>query len=212
MKKVFQLFSIVLVFTVLAGCGKQDFTQIEGQVLEKGSNKGVAGAKVIFSECVAGDGVFASAVCLDVETVITDAQGKFVFTKESDKADRYRIRAGKDNYGKPIEVFQTANAGEKTKNINFTLPASAWIKFHVKNVNPFNEEDLIIAPGSSGLSGPYFLYGKNIDTTYMVGGGLYLGNFKNNITWTIERQFKRKGFSDSIFCKALDTVFYEIKY
>ena len=205
-----------MLISILASCKKEKSTRIEGRVLEKGSNKPVAGAKIIFSECVAGEGSFSPSVCLDVETTTTDAEGKYVFVKESDTADRYRIRAEKNNYGKPIEVYQVATAGEKTKNMDFTLPAFAWIKFHVKNTKAFDNNDLIVAPGTDGLSGYYF-YGKNIDTTYVLGnkylGNQYfLGNFKNNISWFVTRNSIQKHFRDSIYCKALDTTFYEIKY
>jgi hypothetical protein len=147
MKNIFFLFLTILTIT---SCGKKDFTSVEGHVFEKGSNKPVANAQVIFSRCVSGDGTGAAAVCTDIETVTTDANGKYVFTKEKDDADRYRIRAEKTNYGKPVEVFQTADAGKCTEDINFTLPAFAWIKFHVKNVNPFDDGDLIRAPGAIG--------------------------------------------------------------
>ena len=204
MKKSFNLFIIVLLISFLGGCKKDKSTRIEGRVLEKGSKKPVAGAKIIFSECVAGEGTFSPSVCLDLESTLTDADGKYVFVKASDTAERYRIRAEKDNYGKPVEVYQVATAGEKTKNMDFTLPAFAWVKFHVKNVNPVDESDYVITPWS------YKFYGKNIDTIYTTDG--FLGNFKNNIYWTITRQFKTVQFMDSIYCKPLDTLFYEIKY
>ena len=205
MKKSFYFLTIILLISILGGCKKEKSTRIEGRVLEKGSNKPVAGAKIIFSECVAGEGTFSPSVCLDVETTTTDADGKYVFVKEADTADRYRIRAEKNNYGKPIEVYQVATAGEKTKNMDFTLPAFAWIKFHVKNVNPFDGSDLIIAP-------EYEFTGSNIDTIYTLGGNRYVGNKKVAVYWTITRQFKTVQFMDSIYCKSLDTVFYEIKY
>ena len=208
MKKLLFISLSILIISFLASCGKKDYTSVEGQVLEKGSNKGVANAQVIFSECVPGEGTGSSAICLDIETVLTNAQGKYIFTKEKDDATYYRIRAEKINYGKPIEVFQTANAGESTKNLNFTLPAAAWIKFHVKNVNPFDDNDLIIAPGSSG-KGSHYHYGGKVDTTYIEKG---IGNFNNAIYWTVKRNSNTKQFLDSVFLKPLDTVFYEIKY
>jgi hypothetical protein len=200
---------LTIILLTITSCGKKNFTSVQGQVFEKGSNKPVANAQVIFSRCVPGDGTGAAAICTDIETVTTDANGRYVFTKESDKADSYRIRAEKTNYGKPVEVFQTANAGESTKDINFTLPAFAWIKFHVKNVNPFDDNDLIRAPGSIGV-GNYNFYGKNIDTTYLRGP--YLGNFKTEENWFIFKKNTSISKKDSIFCKPLDTVFYEIKY
>ena len=213
MKKSSYFLTIILLISILGGCKKEKSTRIEGRVLEKGSNKPVAGAKIIFSECVAGEGTFSPSVCLDVETTTTDAEGKYVFVKESDTADRYRIRAEKNNYGKPIEVYQVATAGEKTKNMDFTLPAFAWIKFHVKNVNPFDDSDYIAAPGALNYADKYHFFGKNIDTTYILGGSRYIGNKKIEEDWLVYRaNSSKKQFRDSIYCKAIDTVFYEIKY
>ena len=175
MKKLLFISLSILIISFLASCGKKNYTSVEGQVLEKDSNKGVANAQVIFSECVPGEGTGSSAICLDIETVLTNAQGKYIFTKEKDDATYYRIRAEKTNYGKPVEVFQTANAGETSKNLNFTLPAFAWIKFHVKNVKPFDDNDLIIAPGSSATGFDYRFWGKSVDTIYILPafGNLY---------------------------------------
>jgi hypothetical protein len=212
MKKLIIIPLSILIVSFLGSCGKKDYTSIEGQVLEKGSNKPIANAQVIFSECVAGEGTGSSSICLDVETVLTNAQGKYIFTKEKDDATYYRIRAEKLNYGKPVEVFQTAYAGEKSKNLNFTLPAYAWIKFHVKNVTPFDDSDLIIAPGSSGGNLDYRFYGKTVDTTYILGGSKYPGGFKFGIDWTTIKNNKQKEIEDSIFFIPLDTVYYEIKY
>ncbi len=209
MKKLLFFSLTILIISFLGSCGKKDYTSIEGQVLEKGSNKGIANAKVIFSECVSGDGFGASAICADVETVLTNAQGKYIFTKEKDKATDYRIRAEKTNYGNVYPVYHLANAGERTKNLDFTLPAFAWIKFHVKNVNPFDEKDLIIAPGSSLANLNYRFYGKFIDTTYILK---CFGSDINITDWFVYENNKKEYFQDSLFVKGLDTALYKIKY
>jgi hypothetical protein len=209
MKKITIITLSLLIISLLSSCGNKNVTTIEGQVLEKGSNKPVANAQVIFSECVAGEGFGASSICTDVETVMTNSQGRYIFTKESDKANRYRIRAEKLNYGKPVEVFQTADAGKSTQNLNFTLPAFAWIKFHVKNVNPFDDNDrfaiFIFSSSKDGI-----INGQKVDTTFTQNG--FLGSFSNRFTYSVRKNNIYKQFTDSIFCKPLDTVFYEIKY
>jgi hypothetical protein len=174
-----KLIFISLIISILCSCGKNNGnTVVSGRVLEKGSNTPVANARVIFSQCVQDEGTFSSSVCADVATVLTNAQGEYTFSKEDDEpTNYYRIRAERTNYGKPVEVFQTADAGKSTKNLNFTLPAYAWIKFHVKNMNPFDDSDLIIAPGSSG-KGNHYHYGTKVDTNYVIKG---LGNFNNAV-------------------------------
>jgi hypothetical protein len=206
MKKAIHLFSIVLIFSVLSSCGKQGFTRVEGRVLEKGSNKPVANANVIFYQCVAGEGFGSSAICTEIDTAVTDTNGSYVFTREEENNDviNYRIDAFKGNYSS--EGLTTAQSGKTTKNVDFVMRANAWVKFHIKNVNPFDENDLIIAPWDKEF------YGDKVDVTYTIGGSSFLGNFKNNIHWVVERNLQRNLYKDSVFCKALDTVFYEIKY
>ena len=217
MKKSFLLPIILLVISLMMmSCGKGT-THVSGTVFEKGSNKPVANASVIFSECVPGDGTGASAICIDVETVVTNAQGEYVFEKDSGNATEYRIRAEKRNYGKPTEVFQTASAGKCTENINFTLPAFAWIKFHVKNVNPFDDSDYIAAPGALNYADEYYFFGKNVDKYYVlgnkyVGNSYFVGNSLAEFYWNVSKNGITKKYKDSIFIKALDTLNYEIKY
>ena len=220
MKNLFYFLVTISLFSTSFACNKKNDivpstnqTIIEGRVIEKGSNKPVAGAKIIFSECVAGDGTFSPSTCLDVESTTTDVNGNFRFTKDADTADRYRIRAQKANYGAPVEVYQVAKAREKTTNIDFTLPAFAWIKFHVKNVKPLDDDDLIVAPGYNGGNLKYRFYGRYVDTTYILGGRGYIGNEKILTDWFVYRANSNKQlFKDSVYCKPLDTVFYEIKY
>ena len=55
MKKIFFISILASAFIPLFSCGKQDCTQIEGKVLEKGSNKPIADAKVVISQYVKGE-------------------------------------------------------------------------------------------------------------------------------------------------------------
>jgi hypothetical protein len=205
MKKIL----LYLTFVLLSSCGKQGFTRVEGRVLEKGSNKPVANANVIFYQCVAGEGFGSSAICTEIDTAVTDTNGNYVFTREEESNDviNYRIDAFKGNYSS--EGLTTAQSGKTTKNVDFVMRANAWVKFHIKNVNPFDDEDrLALLVFNSSNDGIFF--GKKIDTSFV--HGIFLGNFYNKFTYSVKKNSSYKQYTDSIFCKPLDTVFYEIKY
>ena len=207
MKKLL-LISLTCLIISFLGCKKQDFTDIQGRIVEKGSNKGIANAKVVFSQCIS-NGILGGSSCEAIDTILTDANGNYRYTLEDDQTTNYHIEAFKDNYR--MELLQTASGGQISKNVDITMLAFAWIKFHVKNVNPFDDSDLIYAPGSIGL-GKYVFYGKTVDTTYILGGKSFIGGFKQGIDITFKRNNQIKQYIDSVFCKSLDTVFHEIKY
>jgi Carboxypeptidase regulatory-like domain len=216
MKKLSFLFPILALLWV--SCGKRNDTGITGQVTERGTGKPIANAKVIFSQCVSGDDFAGTPICIDIATTLTDAQGKYTFLQEDDKeSDRYKIRVEKKHHFNEMPAYHLVNAKDKTDNVNFTMMATAWVKFHIKNQNPTDDLDKIFAPGSVSVSGPYIFLGKTIDTTYTLGntsvGNFYFkGNNKNNIDWFVRKNGIIKQYQDSIFLQSLDTTFYEIKY
>lgn len=185
---------------------QQDFTDISGRIIEKGSNKGVADAQVVFYQCISG-GIGQGSLCEPIDTISTDANGYYQYTMENDETVSYHIEAYKPNY--TMQTLQIAQGGRTTKKADIVLLPHAWIKFHVKNVNPVDENDFIIAPGSTG-TGSYYFYGKSVDTTYLLGNRV--GNLFNKIDWYTNKNNTYRQYLDSIFCKPLDTTFYEIKY
>jgi hypothetical protein len=215
MKKIFQFLAIFLTISLLSSCHalNSNFTRIEGKVVDMGSGKGIAGATVVIYECVSG-GLGGGRFCEPIDSVFTDKDGNYKYENATSDASSFDLRAFKKNH--TLDVSIGATTGEKHKNKNLSLKAHAWIKFHVKNVNPFNEYDKIIAPGAFGGGVNYVFYGKNIDTTYILGGNEYGGNKKNHISWFINKNNtvnKNLDYhSDSLFCKGLDTTFYEVKY
>jgi hypothetical protein len=207
MKKVAFLSILAMSMIAFFSCSKQGSTQIEGQVIEKGSNKPIANAKVVISQCVKGDGFGSSAICIEIDTVLTDSKGNYMYSNDEKDAINYRLSVYKDNYS--MEVFQTAPAGQSSNKIDFVMRAHAWVKFHVKNITPFDENDrfalLVFNSSSDGI-----FMGTKIDETFV--HGIFTGNFYNKINYSVKKNNLYKQISDSIFCKPLDTVFYEIKY
>ncbi|MFZ4545072.1 MAG: hypothetical protein ACOYOA_13545 [Saprospiraceae bacterium] len=204
-KNIFNLL-ISVTAIIFAGCNKVDYTDISGRVIEKGSKKGVADAQVVFYQCISGR-IGQGSFCEPIDTVLTDPNGNYHYVLENDKTVNYHIEAYKPNY--TMQTLQSATGGEKTKNVDILMRAHAWIRFHVKNVNPFDDNDLIYAPGQGGLKN-YQFYGKQVDSIYVLDG--YTGNQKNTVFYTVVRNSIVKQYVDTVYCKPLDTVFYELKY
>jgi hypothetical protein len=214
MKKLIFISLSVLIISFLGSCGKKDFTDIQGRIIEKGSNKGIVNAKVVFSQCIS-NGILGGSSCEAVDTVLTDANGNYRYTVEDDQTINYHIEAFKDNYY--MELLQTASGGQISKNVNIVMLAHAWIKFHVKNVNPFDDSDYIAAPGALNYADKYYFFGKDVGMSYVLGnkyvGNLYFeGNSTAKFYWDVRKNGVIKKYQDSLFIKGLDTLNYQINY
>jgi hypothetical protein len=97
---------------------------------------------------------------------------------------------------------------------NFNLKGNAYLKVHIKNQTPYNNDDLIqLWAGIFQASqvGNFVGQGTNVDTNVLFstkGTGsrfVWLGGYitKNNIP---------KEFEDSIYCNSLDTAYYSLLY
>ncbi|MBK9631407.1 MAG: hypothetical protein IPO62_10150 [Saprospiraceae bacterium] len=187
-------------------------SKLDGQVIEYGSNKPILGAKVILQEgYISGSVLSGNSVWTAKDTFITDSDGKyqFEFFHKVDDSDRkelyaYEVYIEKDQYFPSLE--KRAHKGMWTKNLNFVLDPYAWIKVHIKNVNPFDDRDLI-SIRSNGGGGDY--YGKSVSIEEI---HINRGNRKVKLSWlTIKDNIKEYKY-DSLYLSAHDTLPYEINY
>ncbi|MEP7194959.1 MAG: hypothetical protein ABI851_00455 [Saprospiraceae bacterium] len=77
---------------------------------------------------------------------------------------------------------------------------------HIKNVNPFDENDLI-STNSDGGGGEY--YGSLVDDNEM---HIARGNRKSKLSWLIIKNKIKEYKFDSLYLQAHDTLRYEILY
>ncbi|MBK7233867.1 MAG: hypothetical protein IPH93_16795 [Saprospiraceae bacterium] len=187
-------------------------SKVEGQVIEYGSNKPIPGAKVILQEgYISGSLLSGRTVWTAIDTFVADNDGKyqFEFFHKEDDFDRkelyaYEVYIEKDQYFPSLE--KRAHKEMWTKNLNFVLDPFAWIKVHIKNVNPFDDRDYLFT-SSHGGGGDY--RGKNIDN---IEFHINRGNRKVELYWNVKKNSIFKEFSDSLYLPAHDTVPYEINY
>ena len=149
-KKNFKMKRTILMLWVavaLASCSKSKMenTIAQGRILAYGTNKPVAGARVSLQGCTyswQGGGY-----CNIIDSTITQSDGKYHFNFVGESTDNYIVFVKADGYHKNdylINDFHT----DFTHDI--TLDPYSWIRLHVKNIRPFNSQDLVDIAGPWG--------------------------------------------------------------
>jgi hypothetical protein len=212
------LFCVVLSALFMTSCNKdKNQISIEGTVTDPNSGVKVEGVTVVFSSSKITNGVFNSGYT-EIGRTTTDASGKFYFEQEEERTSGYRISMSKPGY------FTVSKDISGTDIIAGTLFAPtyeifpvAYIKLHVRNYTPIDENDIISYTFTSGYLGCYeccdnslrFGYGTNIDEwlkckTY--------GNQNVTIGWTVTKIASSMFYNATVYAIAHDTITYEINY
>jgi hypothetical protein len=118
-----------------------------------------------------------------VETVYTNEDGMATYKTKVDKNYSYYAFSRLDGYyNEDNQVVLTR--GERNFKTTIFKYANAYVKLHIKNVNPFNQNDLIHFNSSSNV---YNFQGLNIDTTF-------LWCYEFNCAWFGNYFFEGAGF------------------
>ncbi len=200
---------IIPLLLLLSQCRKDDKTtyiKTSGKVLEFGSNKPIKNAKVgIYEE---GGEFLGSTWTKLVDTTRTDATGFYHFDiGDLDKGSSFFISAAADKYYTydPNNYLVTK---QEVLNNDIVLDPFAWIKVHVKNVNPFDDNDrIILGNGISPLNS--IQIGKNINLLYT---NKLLGNREFETGWSVTKNGVNTQYKDILKIPAHDTLNYEILY
>ena len=188
--------------------GNKTRTKIEGVVLEYGTRKPLSNVMVFLDEShsapFSGGGTY-----YPIDTTFTDTEGKFVYDfihiPNSDKLKwDYQVRTQPYLYY-PDEYEM--ESGYQYKNKELIVEPYSFIRAHIKNVNPFDDEDYIFVSFDGGSGGRF--RGRNIDeiNIYKVSG-----NKKIKILTRLDRNKIETEKIDSIYIKGHDTIDYEILY
>jgi hypothetical protein len=206
MKKYF--FVLVSFSFLMVQCRKEtnNFIKVSGKVLEFGTNKPIANAKVgIYSEGGAFLGTTWSNL---VDTTRTDANGFYSIEKQGiDNGSSFYVSAAANKYY-TFDPTKYVATGQDVMNNDIVLDPFAWIKVHVKNVNPFDENDKIGLGNGIGTLQIFYL-GKNIELNHV---NKLKGNSPITIDWSVTKNGILKEFRDTIKISAQDTLKYEILY
>ena len=207
------LLLLCMVLLIVSGCFKQDPAISEnitwkGRVLERGTNKPLSKAKVYLYRKTSsgfdplGGGSGAGSL---IDSFYTAIDGSFSFTYFSDIAYSYSLKGVADGYY--LGESEGALGTRKDPRTDILLDPMAWIKFHVKNVNPYDENDKIDINRSCFSK---LLIGSRIDTNIICEE---VGNKTLDLVWWVTKNNTKIRLNDTIpFLKAHDTTYFEIKY
>ncbi|MBK9716355.1 MAG: hypothetical protein IPQ02_19405 [Saprospiraceae bacterium] len=188
--------------------GGKTRTKIEGVVLEYGTRKPLANVMVFLDEThyapFSGGGTF-----YPIDTTFTDTEGKFVYDfKHIPDEDHlfwdYQVRTEPYLY---YPDYKSLESGYQYKNKELIVEPYAFIRAHIKNVNPFDDEDYIFVAFDGGSGGRFRGREINEFNIYRVSG-----NKKIEILTRLDRNKIETENIDSIYIKGHDTINYEIFY
>ncbi len=201
MKKYFLI--LVPLMILLSQCQKEPattFIKLSGRVLELESNKPIPNAKVgIYEE---GGEFLGSTWTRLLDSFRTDANGFYHYEKHNlDKGSSFFLSVAANKYitYDPNNYLIT---GQEVNNLDVVLSPYAWIKVHIKNVNPFDSSDKIILSGNTYIGNSF-----EKEIIYQISGNKNL-----RITWSVYKNSLWRHFSDSVKVNAHDTLKYQIFY
>jgi hypothetical protein len=190
-----------------------EYTIIKGKVLEFGTNKPIPDAQVLimgFSQKDFGGPTNSRPM----DTVFSKADGSYEAKFRHEEVDDFQCHVKVHNYYDGRDSGNPFIWRGRENTINCILDPFAWIRIHVKNVNPLSSQDYISFWGGKGWgnsSSDYIgLNGAGIDTfiTRRIAG-----NQLQKITGFIERSGQNRILiTDSIYCKGGDTTFFKLHF
>ncbi|HNW98118.1 MAG TPA: hypothetical protein PKK00_06880 [Bacteroidales bacterium] len=216
---IFLLITAASISTLTVSCKKnKNVITINGHIFNPYSNQYVENATIIISSSKITSGFYNSNYT-DIATTTSDASGAFSFEFDQEKSSGYRFYIYKENYfDRTIDIADADIQPENTYTPTFELYSEGYLKLHVKNSSPFNDNDFIgysyndideINCATCCSNTVFKGYGKTYDTTYKCKT---YGSKDVKINWHVTKFGSDVAFSDTLFCNPFDTTYYEILY
>ncbi len=193
------LLGAIVVTGLLSSCRKEGSTGPrvwEGRVLEYGSDKPVAGARVYLWE--GSSEWWGQSSEYRIDSTESAGDGSFRFSYERVGGRYYRITGGADRYY-PGEAFLERTSSTRA---DLVLDPYAWVRIHVKNVIPVDRNDAITINFPS--CGKSIFSGSDVDTFTICQT---VGN-KNHLTYFTVTKVGTGQRKDSLIYTtiAMDTI------
>lgn len=207
MKKA--LFFMLLAFNFAACDGKKTptdpQTKIEGLLMDKGTVNPISNTRVRLIE-ITYNGLFSNPTKRVIQSAISDARGQFAFDFQWDDKLDYEIDAIPNNFEKYYELSSTKGSILKgqTNKVDCFLNPYSWVKYKIKNVNPFDDQDTIRC-----FAGTFV--GRNVDKTVIVRASKIWVK-PDSIAWGVTKNKILTNYEKQINLVPKDTIDYEINY
>jgi hypothetical protein len=205
-KYIFLSFSLIL---GLYACNSKPTpidptTKIEGRLMDRGTEIPITNTAVKLVEITSA--LLGTQTRTTVQSVTTDDKGQYAFTFQWKDQKSYELDARPkdlDMYYSQPKVVGEIKYGQINK-VDCFLYAYGWVKFRVKNTNPFDDRDTIRC-----LAGVFT--GKNVDKAVIVRQ-LKLWEIPDSSYWSVTRNNVFTRYSKPIALSPKDTIDYEINY
>ena len=207
--KKYIFFSIALILGLVACNSKSTpidpHTKIEGRLMDEGTNIPISNTRVRLIEIDYSEPW--SSTKRVIQSVISDANGQFAFDFQwATGRIGYEVDARPNNLETYYEVSATkGNIAEgQTNKIDCFLSPYGWVKYKVKNINPFDDRDTLRC--YAGL-----FTGKNVDKTILVKESK-IWSRPDSTYWEVVKNNIKTSYKKPITIVPHDTVTFEINY
>jgi hypothetical protein len=168
----------------VSGCKKDKGSlSVTGQVTNAVTGQPVSGVQVVLKSRDLSGGTYITTP-VTAATATTDASGYYTLEWQRRSSSEYILSANKSGY---ISYSESINPdlfnGTPNQTRNFGMPALAWLRIHIQNVNPFDAADEVTFQLTSGYQScgasccnglPVVIPGMVVDSVYVCqvyGGG-----------------------------------------
>lgn len=197
------------------------FAMVRVLALNFYTHEPIPGAKIVLSRDTNMTSWFSGNEPLD--TFTTDSKGSVTFKVKGDTDPNHRY--GVHSYGARVANGKFCGRPDgrrlikmgKENNLIIYFIFPTWISYHVKNINPFNNNDQIcISDYYSILYQPtYCVPGMSVDTT-IIGPQPYpsrdFGGVKVPMVYSVTKNNQTTNYRDSALLPCCDTLFTQITY
>ncbi len=191
---------------------------IKGQVTDGTLGSGVAGATVLLQVKEVSGGTFNNSY-KTLESITTDGNGNYSFTFDRVNAVDYKITVSKNLHFGEEDVINPDDLSTDSENTrNYTMRAMAWVRAHIKNVNPDDPNDKVIYQLTSGAydcgstccgTTPHEFDGMTVDTSFVC---LNDGNHDVTGTGFVTKNGQNSTVNQTVFLTPFDTTDLIINY
>jgi hypothetical protein len=180
-------------------------TKIEGRLMDRGTNIPIPNTAVKLVE-ITGD-LFGTPKRDIIQSVTTDDKGQYAFTYQwEDLLKTYELDARPKDLDKYYDLPKVVGEFKQgqTNKVDCFLDPYSWVKYRIRNTNPFNDRDTIRC--YAGM-----FTGRNVDQT-VIYKDLKLWDKPDSIGWSVVKNNILTRYVKPVSYVPKDTVLFEINY
>jgi|GEM_PF-2121105 len=195
---------------LLCSCQPEGYFTIQGYISDHGSGEPIEGAIVHLQQGFRSGGFGSQSTYISLDSAVTNGDGFYRIEHDlTGVRCACAVDVFKDGYLAPAGK---AVGGGDDATWDAEMRATTYIKWHVKNINPFDQWDEIIYFAKNG--GGTDINGRDVGPDFEIehitsNDG---GNTPQEITWRVYKNELWTEYKDSVYTPAFDTTLVEIFY